>query len=314
VPALLAHAQFELAYLCDIREERTALLGKNAPAATCLTDYRELVSRADIDAVILALHPEISVNVAIDFLRADKAVLDEKPLACNLEDGLRVQQVIEQEKGVYQIGFVMRYSEIVRIVSEYAEKIGSPVHCRAGIFDERLDPSNHDHYQRIQEVLRQSSAMNHEGSHVIDYSQFWLGTEIIRARAKSIRTQEEFDGANMWSAQFETRDGSIFELELGWFLPHYPNSYVRLVGPKGFLNVDYVTGQGRVAINGREDSLAVQPMRQEWSIQLDHFAAAIERGTAETATVKDGLRALTMSLACEESDTTGKPVAISLDL
>ena len=168
-------------------------------------------------------------------------------------------------------------------------------------------------YPLRKERIIHSSAINHEGSHVIDYSQFWIATEIIRVQAKSIRTQD-FGGANMWFAQFETRDGSIFELEIGWFLPHYPNSYVQLVGPKGFLEVDFVTGQGLVAINGREETLAVQPMKQEWSIQLDHFATAIDRGTAETATVKDGLRALTTSLACEESNATGKPALISPDI
>ncbi|MBA3710304.1 MAG: Gfo/Idh/MocA family oxidoreductase, partial [Planctomycetes bacterium] len=90
LPALLAHPRFELVAACDIRPERARLLAGRAGGIRVLTDYRALVEDRSIDAVVLALHPEHSVDAAIAFLGAGTAVLDEKPLACTLADGERV--------------------------------------------------------------------------------------------------------------------------------------------------------------------------------------------------------------------------------
>src|SRR5437763_762150 len=85
VPSLLAHPRFELVAVCDVRPERAALLARLAGGVAALSDYRALLDRADVDAAVLALHPEVSVGVAIDLLRAGKGVLDEKPMATSLE-------------------------------------------------------------------------------------------------------------------------------------------------------------------------------------------------------------------------------------
>ena len=77
VPALVAHERFELTALCDVRRPRCEVLARKTAGASIHTDHRELLDDPSIDAVVLALHPEASVNVAIDFLRHGKPVLDE---------------------------------------------------------------------------------------------------------------------------------------------------------------------------------------------------------------------------------------------
>lgn len=310
VPALLKHPQFELAALCDVRAGRAALLAKQAGGVETCHDYRSLLDRKDLDAVILALHPELSVDVAIDFLRRQKPVLDEKPLAATLADGHRLAHAVAETGGVYQIGFVFRYCALVRQVAEIARQIGTPAIYRVGIFDERLDRQDTDHFQRIQQIFRASSAVTHEGSHVLDYFQLWNSAPLTQTQAMALKTEPDFDGPNLWSAQFRARDGSVLQLEIGWLLPTLPPSTISITGPRGSFQLRLADGAGELALAGVKTAVRVEPLIQNWQAQLDVFAEAIAGGKSRVATVADGLRALAATKACEKAAATGSTVAL----
>lgn len=299
VPSLLKHPRFELTTLCDVRPERTALLSKLAGGVTTVSDYHALLNKDRIDAVILALHPEISVNVAIDFLRAGIPVLDEKPLARSMADGQRLAREIAETRGVYQIGFVFRYAAMVLALARYAKEIGTPAFYHISVFDERFDPANREHLARIQQILRNSSAITHEGSHPIDYITQLNNSAFTKISASALRTHPEFNGPNIWAARFEMADGSVFTLDIGWLLPELPESTVAITGPNGALTVNTRSGIGELLKNGAHEKLELPPLMQNWAGQLDVFAAAIERGEATVATVQDGLRTLSATTMCE---------------
>jgi predicted dehydrogenase len=299
LPALLEHPRFEVAALCDVRMARLETLRKKAPASRIFEDYRALLKDPSIDAVILALHPEVSVNVAIEFLRAGKPVLGEKPLARSLEDGLRLQKEIEKTGGVYQIGFVFRYCSTVKRLSELAHEIGTPAFYRIAIYDERLDRTNTEHFQRIQRAIEVSSAITHEGSHPIDFMQQLNASAIVATHANAVKTSDDFKGPNLWSAQFKLADGSAFNLEIGWFIPDVPRATIMIAGPRGALEVDLRTGQGTYQHGGKSESVQLDPLLQNWRGQLDNFLHSIETRRVREATIEDGLRALRATTECE---------------
>ncbi len=308
LPAIMAHPRFELVALCDIRPERTARLaslsGRKLPT---YEDYRALLDRERVDAVVLALHPEHSVPVVVECLRRGLAVLDEKPLACSLADGRRVAEEIEARRGVYQIGFCHRYNRWVQRVGDIARRIGTPALYCVRVYDERLDRGNPDHFARIQQILAASSAITHEASHVLDYFTSWNSSPWAQVQAMATRTEAEFHGPNLWSAQFQCADQSLLHVEIGWLLPDLPPSGAEIVGPRGRMALSYA-GSGVYYAAGKAETFSVPPYRQEWARQLDVFAEAMDRGRATTATVQDGLRALEASIACETSLREGRTV------
>ncbi|MCX5660218.1 MAG: Gfo/Idh/MocA family oxidoreductase [Planctomycetota bacterium] len=314
VPALLAHPRFHLVELCDVRPARTELLSKLAGGVPTSNDFRTLLTRDDVDAVILALHPEISVDVAIAFLQAGKAVLDEKPLATNLDDGRRLVRAVAAARapapGVYQIGFVFSYCDLVRDVARWAARIGSPSLCHVGVFDERLDRANTEHFGRIQQILRHSSAVTHEGSHVVDFYRFWNSAPYVRAQASAMRTEPDFAGPNLWSTRFSTADGSTLALDIGWFLPDYPSSFMTLQGPGGFLRLDLATGAGELRIEGRVEPVQTGKLAQPWARQLDAFARSIDTGLSADCPVSRGWDALVATQACQQAARTNESVVI----
>ena len=60
------------------------------------TDWRKLVARSDIDAVDICTPNNFHAEIAIAAAEAGKAVLCEKPLAMNCEEGQRMVDVVEK--------------------------------------------------------------------------------------------------------------------------------------------------------------------------------------------------------------------------
>lgn len=310
VPAVVEHDRFELVAACDVKPQRAKLLAKQGDAEAC-EDYRLLLGRDDIDAVIVALHPQDSVNIAIEFLRHGKPVLDEKPMAVDTEQGRRLVDVVDQDQGLYQVGFVFRYCDMVRYISRVAKLIGTPALYQVDIFDEKINRDDVTHFQRMQQILSHSSVVNHEGSHVFDYARLWNHSPFTQAMATAVRTEGDLAGPNIWSAMITMQDGSALQLNLGWLVPHVPASTVSITGPNGSLSVDLFAGTGHFEYAGNRETLSVTPLEQAWQRQLDVFAKAIDRGKATEATVYDGWTAMVAARACEQAQAKASVVSLA---
>ncbi len=75
-------------------------------------DYRSLLDRKDVDAVIVAVADFQHRRVVLDCLAAGKDVYCEKPMSHNVADGLAMVAAVEQNKRIFQAGS-QRVSNIV---------------------------------------------------------------------------------------------------------------------------------------------------------------------------------------------------------
>ena len=299
--AIMAHDRFDLNAVCDVNPERAALLASKAGDVPAYLDWRRLLDHERLDAVVLALPPEISPNVVIECLGRGLAVLDEKPQATTLEEGWRLASIVNESGGVYQIGFVLRYGDWVDEIARLSPALGSPMKITVEISDELYDSRDANHLTRIQSFLKNSSAMTHEGSHAVDYISRWNDSPWVRATAIAKKTQPAFAGPNSWNADIELADGSMIDLKVAWLLSEPPYSRVSIAGPAGSLTFDCLTGQGSFEVEAEGRSLALPRLRPEWRRQYDAFEKAIRHHRATVATVDDGLRALEVTAACELS-------------
>src|SRR6266511_3042107 len=84
----------ELVAVCDIDQGRldTAQQQLEVPGER---DYRKLLDRADVQAVIVATTAPYHVPIALDAVRAGKHVLVEKPLAESTAAGRELVEAVE---------------------------------------------------------------------------------------------------------------------------------------------------------------------------------------------------------------------------
>ena len=77
-------------------------------------NHHEMLENADIDGVIVCLHPKTQADVAIDCLNAGKHVWVEKPHAETLTDSYRLQAAADASGKIVVVGFMKRFSEPYR--------------------------------------------------------------------------------------------------------------------------------------------------------------------------------------------------------
>jgi len=73
------------------------------------TEYRKLLERKDIDAVVIATPVDFHKEMAIAALEIGKNVYCEKPMAVTPEDCRQVTNTAASAKGIFQAGFQLRH-------------------------------------------------------------------------------------------------------------------------------------------------------------------------------------------------------------
>jgi len=67
-------------------------------------DYRKLLERKDIDAVLIATHDPLHAPISIDAMQAGKHVYCEKPMTRYLGEAFKVYETVKSTGKVYQVG------------------------------------------------------------------------------------------------------------------------------------------------------------------------------------------------------------------
>jgi predicted dehydrogenase len=82
------------------------------------TDYRELLERKDIDAVLIATPDHWHVPVALAAARAGKDIYLEKPMGLSVEEDQLLRKCVQQRRRVFQFGTQQRSSKEFRQACE----------------------------------------------------------------------------------------------------------------------------------------------------------------------------------------------------
>jgi predicted dehydrogenase len=85
----------ELVACADVRREAAEETASRWGARAVHTDYRELLDREDVDAVIVATHHATHAAIAVEALETGRHVLVQKPLSTRLEDADRLVAAAE---------------------------------------------------------------------------------------------------------------------------------------------------------------------------------------------------------------------------
>lgn len=110
-----AQPDVEVAAVCDVYDAHLqAAVGKTDGKAAGYSDFRKLLERRDIDAVVIATPPHWHALTSIYALQAGKDVYCEKPLFLRPEEGRAMLKAARDNKRVTQVGTQVHASDNFR--------------------------------------------------------------------------------------------------------------------------------------------------------------------------------------------------------
>lgn len=110
IPSYLACEDAEIKYFCDIIPERAQNAVEKYGCGTAVTDYKEILNDAEVEAVSVCTPNKMHSTISCDALRAGKHVLCEKPAARTLSEVLEMQKVQHETGKILNIGVVNRFN------------------------------------------------------------------------------------------------------------------------------------------------------------------------------------------------------------
>ena len=173
--------------------EMAVLVGRNANAVAqaaahwgwteSATDWREVITRDDIDIVDIVTPGDSHAEIAIAALDAGKHVLCEKPLANSVEEAEAMLVAAERAAArgaTSMVGFTYRRVPAVTFLRDLVAQgvVGNVQQVRAAYRQDWLVDPEAPLAWRLQKEHAGSGALGDIGAHIIDMTQFVTGQTV----------------------------------------------------------------------------------------------------------------------------------------
>jgi len=264
----------------------------------------ELIAWADV--VDICLPTDLHVDYALRAIAAGKPIFIEKPIAASIDDAWKIVNAAEEAGVPMMVGLVVRffpeYAMARKMVLDGAVGKPAAVRTRRG----GLAPSGHNEW--FMDHSRSGGVLIDLAIHDFDWLRWTLG-EVRHLFSRSVAaTAGQGPDYALTTLSFE--NGAVAHVESTWMDPAGFRTTYEVAGSDGMIEFDsrnsasvrtHKTGSLKLEspLNGDDD-----PYYKE----LSAFLSSVANGTPPPVTGRDGIAALTLSLAALESARTGQVV------
>jgi len=105
----------------DLDDSRLQAIKASFPDIQTTTNYQEILTRPDIQAVCIATPTATHYNLVKEALQAGKYVLCEKPLSLKSQECLELKRLADAQAKVLAIGHVFLFNEGIRQLKDYVQ-------------------------------------------------------------------------------------------------------------------------------------------------------------------------------------------------
>ena len=231
--------------LSDINERVGAKLKEDIDADYFTTDFRELISRPEVDAVIIATSTWGHVEPTLAAARAGHMLLIEKPLATDARESAEVLATIKSADVDAVVGYTQRFRRRFLVVKERIKtgQIGDITAAVTRAFMNRMAPTGE---VRLTQDRRYLTPMVVSGTHSLDMCLWLMGdaAKPISIFARSTdKVMSEIGTKDATFGVFTMEDGAIWSMNICWALPkEWPGAVygleIGIVGTKGVIDIE----------------------------------------------------------------------------
>jgi predicted dehydrogenase len=133
LPGLALCPEVRVAALCDTDAATLERARQQTGCEVTATDYRQIVSRDDVHAVIIATPNITHAPVALEAIRHGKHVLCEKPLALTYADARGMAEAADRAGVRHMTAFTYQFVPAMRYLRHLVQRgdLGTPYHYRS---------------------------------------------------------------------------------------------------------------------------------------------------------------------------------------
>jgi predicted dehydrogenase len=305
--------------VADIDEARARSVAANYGGQP-YTDYREMLARERLDAVVITTPETDHRNPAVDAAEAGCHIFMEKPLAAALEDADAILQACQKADVRLMTGYILRFEACYAKIHEAIAK------GEIGTFLSGYARRN----ATIQEGRRlggRTSVINYLSVHDVDQFLWYRPSHEVRkvfAKAIKGRLMEELGVPDFSWLMLEFDDGALGVVECGWALTEgwsgFSDVKMNIIGTHGVLSLDYnpmnlaqvTSDQGWTFPETRHWPVVNERLAGAALLEMDHFIDCVRHNREPIVDGRAGRRSLEVALAAERSLTEGREVSLPL--
>ncbi len=298
----------EVPAICDIKKEHLErALGivekahskKPEGYSAGPTDYRNLLARDDLDAVVIAVPCDLHAPMYLDAITAGKHMYGEKPMCLTVEECRRIVAAEARGESIVQIGFQRRcnprYQEAIKLVHE--GEIGQPIDARAA-WCNAWGPLKGWFSVRA----RSGDWMLEQACHTWDVLNWVAQGTPVRAFGmgrRDIYTDVDpgRDVTDYYSATIEYPNGMTVSFLHSWFCPKdgaFTGVYERFAGLKG--GVDLGAGKFVYKEKDKPARTIVPEDVDDTRLSVESFFECVRNGKKPLSGVRNGRDAVLVGL------------------
>lgn len=182
LPALKSDERVDLVALCGRNRERTQQCADKHGIASTYSDYRDMIARAGLGAIVIASPDDLHHEMTMAALDAGLHVLCEKPLALNATDARAMYEKAEARGVRHMSFFTYRWLPHYRYLRELLDQhpLGRLYHCE---FSFRMNYGATTDYAWRFDRTRANGALGDMGAHMFDLARYLVG-DIVRVNGR----------------------------------------------------------------------------------------------------------------------------------
>ena len=304
----------ELVVVADIEPDKAKLIAQES-GCQAVTDWHAVVSRDDVDVVLVCTPTNTLALISIAAMKNGKHVLCEKPLARSPQEAKQMVDVAQAHNVRLKTGFSLRHHPGIRKARELFDSgiIGELdfIRCRYGHGGR---PSYDKEWRTNPEIVGGGELLD-QGVHAVDLFRWFMGDfnqamGFVATRFWDIAPLED----NAF-ALFQTETGQIASLHASW--TQWKNIFsFELFGQEGYILVEGLGGNYGTEhmILGIRSPLSRPPKEERFEFrgqdrsfyeEWQEFITALGQNCEPLANGYDGWQALRMAHAIYESSRKG---------
>ncbi|HZT68882.1 MAG TPA: Gfo/Idh/MocA family oxidoreductase [Terriglobia bacterium] len=310
-----AHPLAELVAVSTRREERLAEIAERTGVKHTYTDYRKMLERPDLDAVVIATPDFLHFEPTRDALESGRHVLVEKPFTTHVDEADELLRIAHRKGRKIQVAFNHRWlPPYQQAKSTLASgKIGRPLAAYARKNDTVFVPTEYITWPA------QTTPAWFLSSHDVDLIRWLLDDEAVEARAlgrKEVLAARGIPTYDVIQAQVKFSSGAFATFESAWI---YPNTFPSIVDSF----VEVLASDGHIHLDRKYESIEVSSkdsftypkgfltcevfgrLRGAFPSCLEDFLFAIRDDTTPHVTGLDGRQVTAALEAIHKSLETG---------